>query len=140
MVIDIEEIRKEIGWCMTYDQAEECCGASGHKLRTVCVWCPKYWKYHHIKKAEGLSTMGAEASQERIEKLEAKIDSMWNKIMEMSASVAVMATKMEGLVKDVEEMKSTPKNRWNTVINTIITVMVTGFVAYLITKANTPVN
>lgn len=83
--------------------------------------------------------MGADASQERIEKLEAKIDSMWNKIMEMSASVAVMAAKMEGLVRDVEEMKSTPKNRWNMVINTIITVLVTGFIAYLIAKANEPV-
>ena len=135
----MEDIKKEIAWCMTYDQAEECCGASGHKLRTVCVWCPKYWKYHHIEKQEGLITMGTEANQERIGKLEEKIDSMWNKIMEMASSLAVMTTKMEGLVRDVEEMKSTPKNRWNNVINTIITVMVTGFIAYLIAEAKAPV-
>lgn len=135
----MEDIKKEIAWCMTYDQAEECCGASGHKLRTVCVWCQKYWKYHHIEKQEGLITMGTEASQERIGKLEEKIDSMWNKIMEMASSLAVMTAKMEGLVRDVEEMKSTPKNRWNNVINTFITVLVTGFIAYLIAEAKAPV-
>ena len=30
---------------MTYDQAPVCRGASGRKLRQVCVWCDKYRKY-----------------------------------------------------------------------------------------------
>jgi len=30
---------------MTRDQAEECRGASGRKLRTTCVYCPNYKKY-----------------------------------------------------------------------------------------------
>ena len=55
---DVEDIKKEIAWCMTYDQAEECCGASGHKLRTTCIWCPKYQKYHHINKAGGSDQNG----------------------------------------------------------------------------------
>lgn len=29
---------------MTYDQADTCRGASGRKLRQVCIWCPKYEK------------------------------------------------------------------------------------------------
>jgi len=45
--IYIEEIMKEIAWCMTFDQAETCLGASGRKLRQTCVWCPR------LKKREG---------------------------------------------------------------------------------------
>ena len=130
---------------MTYDQADECCGASGQKLRTVCVWCPRYWKYHGIQK-KGETLMGDTVSAERIEKLEAKIDSLWDKIMDMASNLAVMTAKLENLTRsmedvkrDVDEMKSTPKNRWNSVVNTIITVLVTGFVAYCIAQANAPV-
>lgn len=130
---------------MTYDQADECCGASGQKLRTVCVWCPRYWKYHGIKK-KGETLMSDTVSAERIEKLESKIDSMWDKVMEMVSDIAVIKTKVETMTRDtndikrdVDEIKSTPKNRWNTVINTIIGLLATGFVAYLIAQANAPV-
>lgn len=126
---------------MTFDQADKCCGASGHKLRTVCVWCPRYWKYHGIK-MKGETTMGDMASAERIEKLEEKIDSMWNKVMEMAQNLAVMATKLENMTRDtndikrdVDDIKTTPKNRWNAVINTIITISVTAFFTYLVLKA-----
>ena len=40
----IDRVKKEIAWCMTYDQADTCRGASGRKLRQVCIWCPKYQK------------------------------------------------------------------------------------------------
>ena len=30
---------------MTYDMDTVCRGASGRKLRQVCVWCDKYRKY-----------------------------------------------------------------------------------------------
>jgi len=43
-VIHIERIKKELAWCMTYDQADTCRGASGRKLRQVCIWCQKYQK------------------------------------------------------------------------------------------------
>lgn len=31
---------------MTYDQADECRGASGRKLRQVCVWCDRFRRHH----------------------------------------------------------------------------------------------
>ena len=48
-LISIADISAEIAWCMTYDQAESCCGASGRKLRQVCVWCPKMLKEYGNK-------------------------------------------------------------------------------------------
>ena len=34
----------EYEWCFTYEpeQKNKCKGASGRKLRQVCVWCPNY--------------------------------------------------------------------------------------------------
>ena len=48
---DVEKIISEIKWCMTFDQAEECRGASGRKLRQTCIWCPKY-QTHQKRKEE----------------------------------------------------------------------------------------
>ena len=135
-VILIDSVRKEIAWCMTYDQADECCGASGHKLRTVCVWCQRYWKFHGIQRREETISMGETSS---IERLNEKIEEILKNVNEMAKSIAVMEVKLEAVSKDVDEMKQTPKNRWNSVVNTIITVLVTGFVAYLIAQANMPV-
>ena len=49
-VIRIEKVKTELAWCMTFDQAEECRGASGRKLRQVCIWCPKF--QNHQRKRE----------------------------------------------------------------------------------------
>ena len=91
--------------------------------------------------------MGTEAGQERIGKLEAKIDALWDKIMDMASNLAVMTANLENLTRnlddvkrDVDEIKASPKNKWDTVVKTIITVLVTGFVAYLIAQANAPVS
>lgn len=48
-----ERIEKEIAWCMTYDQAEECKGAGGQKLRRVCIWCDKYKRKEEQKDETG---------------------------------------------------------------------------------------
>lgn len=37
-----ERIAQEIRWCFTADTPGSCPGASGRKLRQVCVWCEKY--------------------------------------------------------------------------------------------------
>lgn len=37
---------------MIYDQAEECEGASGRKLRQTCVWCP-HFKNNQSRKKDG---------------------------------------------------------------------------------------
>ena len=42
--MDAGKIKHELHWCYTFDQAEECRGASGRKLRQTCVWCPRFKK------------------------------------------------------------------------------------------------
>lgn len=40
-----QRIEKELNWCFTYEKnGISCAGASGRKLRQVCVWCPNYRK------------------------------------------------------------------------------------------------
>ena len=40
-----QRIEKELHWCFTYEKnGISCAGASGRKLRQVCVWCPNYRK------------------------------------------------------------------------------------------------
>ena len=44
----IEEYRM----CFTYEEErkDECCGASGRKLREACVYCPNYQRHWEKKK------------------------------------------------------------------------------------------
>ncbi len=46
----IEEYRM----CLIYepDRKDECCGASGRKLRETCVYCPNYDRYWKRKEKE----------------------------------------------------------------------------------------
>lgn len=39
-----KRVEAEIRWCFTYedDRRRECAGASGRKLRQVCIYCPNY--------------------------------------------------------------------------------------------------
>lgn len=39
-----KRIKAEICWCFTYEEKrkQECAGASGRKLRQVCIYCPNY--------------------------------------------------------------------------------------------------
>ena len=39
-----KRIETELRWCFTYEPGGRriCTGASGRKLRQVCVWCPNY--------------------------------------------------------------------------------------------------
>lgn len=41
-----KRIEAELQWCFTFDpeRREMCAGASGRKLRQICVWCPNYRK------------------------------------------------------------------------------------------------
>ena len=41
---------------MTYEpeqKRDECCGASGRKLRQVCIYCPNYDRYKQRRQQEG---------------------------------------------------------------------------------------
>ncbi len=39
--------KEEISYCFTFEPGEEriCHGASGRKLRQVCVWCPNWIRF-----------------------------------------------------------------------------------------------
>lgn len=41
-----KRIETELRWCFTYEPEKNpiCAGASGRKLRQVCIWCPNYQK------------------------------------------------------------------------------------------------
>ena len=115
-----------------YDQADSCCGASGRKLRQVCIWCPRYWKYHGIKHGGETISMNENSS---IEKLNDSIEEIRKNISEMSKSLAVMEVKLASVSRDVDEMKQTPKKRWDTIVSVVITAVVTAFITYIIGKA-----
>ena len=71
-----------------------------------------------------------------IEKLNDAIEEIRKDISQMAKSIAVMEVKLESVSKDVDEMKQTPKKRWDTVIGVIITAVATAFVTYIIGKTN----
>lgn len=41
--------------CFTYEPEQECCGASGRKMRRVCIRCPNHerWRCRKMKEKEG---------------------------------------------------------------------------------------
>ena len=48
-------VEKEIQMCFTYEKEnedQECCGASGRKMRQVCIYCPNYRRYLQHKDKE----------------------------------------------------------------------------------------
>ena len=40
--------------CFTYEpeRQDECCGASGRKMRRVCIYCPNFERYRKRKQQE----------------------------------------------------------------------------------------
>ena len=47
------KMKDEVERCFTYEPEGECPGASGRKMRQVCVYCPMMQKYYDNKKKEG---------------------------------------------------------------------------------------
>ena len=45
-----KRIAAEIAWCYTYEPGQACYGASGRKLRRVCIWCPNYQRENDKEK------------------------------------------------------------------------------------------
>lgn len=48
-----ERIKTELHWCFIFEQGGSCAGASGRKLRQVCIWCPNYHKKQKKQKGVG---------------------------------------------------------------------------------------
>ena len=132
--ICIEEVMKEVAWCMTYDQADTCRGASGRKLRQVCIWCPKFWRGRGIEMGEEINMIGEAGT---FEKLGDAIEVIRKDVSQMAKSIAVMEVKLESVSKDVDEMKQTPKKRWDSVVAALIGTGAGAFVAWIINKSIT---
>lgn len=51
---DDEKNINEFEKCFTYEpgNTDECCGASGRKLRRVCITCPNYDRWYRRTKNE----------------------------------------------------------------------------------------
>ena len=114
---------------MTYDQADRCAGASGRKLRQVCVWCPKYWGNRLAMSREEIEMIGETGT---FEKLSDAIEVIRKDVSQMAKSIAVMEVKLESVSKDVDEMKQTPKKRWDSVVAALIGTGTGAFVAWII--------
>ena len=46
-------MKDEVERCFIYEPEGECRGASGRKMRQVCVYCPMMQKFYENKKKEG---------------------------------------------------------------------------------------
>ena len=50
-----KDVEMEYQMCFTYEKdqkKDECCGASGRKMRKVCIYCPNYRRYLQRKDKE----------------------------------------------------------------------------------------
>lgn len=50
----LKRITEEIGYCFTYEPGKErtCIGASGRKMRKICVYCPNWIRFKKLKMEE----------------------------------------------------------------------------------------
>ena len=49
---DEKGLEMEYEMCFTFDQDRECCGASGRKMRRVCIHCPNYERWRQRREKE----------------------------------------------------------------------------------------
>lgn len=66
------------------------------------------------------------------EKLEGAITEIRKDLSQMAKSLAVMEVKLEAVSKDTDELKNTPKKRWDAVIAALIAALVGAFVGFII--------
>ena len=61
-----KEKRIEYENCFTYEkdqETDECCGASGRKMRRACIFCPNYRRWIQRNKKESEETNHGNKSQ-----------------------------------------------------------------------------
>lgn len=70
-----------------------------------------------------------------------KLETMAEQLADMAASIKVMAVSMQGMQAEQKEqgerlkkIEEEPADKWNSLTKTIITVVATAFVTYLLTK------
>lgn len=70
-----------------------------------------------------------------------RLEKIAEQLSELTASIKVMAASMQGMQEEqkaqgerLEKIEQEPADRWNKLISTVITVLVTAAVTWLITK------
>lgn len=70
-----------------------------------------------------------------------KLERIADQLTDMAASIKTMAVTMQGMQKEqerqgqrLEKIEQEPADNWNKVVSTVITVLVTAAVTWLITK------
>ena len=70
-----------------------------------------------------------------------KLERIADQLPDMAASIKTMAVTMQGMQKEqerqgqrLEKIEQEPADNWNKVVSTVITVLVTAAVTWLITK------
>ena len=70
-----------------------------------------------------------------------KLETMAEQLADMAASIKVMAVSMQGMQAEQKEqgerlkkIEEEPADKWNALIKTVITVVATAFVTYLLAK------
>jgi len=70
-----------------------------------------------------------------------KLETMAEQLADMAASIKVMAVSMQGMQAEQKEqgerlkkIEEEPADKWNSLVKTVITVIATAFVTYLLAK------
>lgn len=70
-----------------------------------------------------------------------KLETMAEQLSDMAASIKVMAVSMQGMQAEQKEqgerlkkIEEEPADKWNNLVKTVITVIATAFVTYLLAK------
>lgn len=70
-----------------------------------------------------------------------KLENLTEQLSDMAASIKVMAVSLQGMQAEQKEqgerlkkIEEEPVDKWNSLVKTIITVVTTAFVTYLLTK------
>lgn len=70
-----------------------------------------------------------------------KLENLTEQLSDMAASIKVMAVSLQGMQAEQKEqgerlkkIEEEPGDKWNSLVKTIITVVATAFVTYLLTK------
>lgn len=70
-----------------------------------------------------------------------KLETMAEQLADMAASIKVMAVSMQGMQAEQKEqgerlkkIEEEPADKWNNLVKTVVTVIATAFITYLLTK------
>ena len=70
-----------------------------------------------------------------------KLETLAEQLADMAASIKVMAVSMQGMQAEQKEqgerlkkIEEEPADKWNSLVKTVITVIATAFVTYLLAK------